>query len=45
MENSGMGGLKNSSNFPHLRIYGLSDPFALWRSHNDPASEGELRFP
>ena len=41
MENSGVGGLKNSSNFPHLEICDLSYPFALWRSYNDLASGGK----
>lgn len=44
-ENSEMGGLKNTSNFPQLGIYGLLEPFALWSPYNDLASQAGLRFP
>lgn len=40
-----MGGLKNTSNFPQLGIYGLLEPFALWSPYNDLASQAGLRFP
>lgn len=45
MENNGMRGLKNFSDFSHIGIYDLSDPFALRRSHNDLVVQEKLKFP